>query len=71
MRWQVELLMKRRKSLMGFDALPAKGAELARSWIYAKLIAALLAEDLVRQVLDSPPSVPSQRQAASTLHLAP
>jgi hypothetical protein len=71
MRWQVELLMKRRKSLMGFDALPAKGAELARSWIYAKLIAALLTEDLVRQVLDSPPSVPSQRQAASTLHLAP
>lgn len=56
MRWQVELAFKRRKSLMGFDALPAKAPELARSWLYAKLIAALLTEDLVRKVLDSPPS---------------
>ena len=71
MRWQVELLLKRRKSLMGFDALPAKGPELARSWIYAKLIAALLAEELVRQVLDSPPSARPQLQATSALDLAP
>lgn len=56
MRWQVELAFKRRKTLMGFDELPAKGPELAQSWIYAKLIAALLAEDLARKVLDSPPS---------------
>ena len=56
LRWQVEIALKRRKSLMGFDALPAKDPELARSWIYAKLIAALLTEDLVRMVLDSPPS---------------
>jgi hypothetical protein len=59
MRWQIELVFKRRKSLMRFDTLPAKGPELARSWIYAKLIAAILTEDLVRQVLDSPPSAPA------------
>lgn len=56
MRWQIELAFKRRKTLMGFDDLAAKGPALARSWIYAKLIAALLAEDLVAEVLDSPPS---------------
>ena len=56
MRWQIELTFKRRKSLMGFDDLAAKDPALARSWIYAKLIAALLAEDLVAKVLDSPPS---------------
>lgn len=56
MRWQVELAFKRLKSLLRLGDLPAKDPELARSWIYAKLIAALLIEDQAHQVLDSFPS---------------
>ena len=71
MRWQIELTFKRRKTLMGFDDLTAKNAALARSWIYAKLIAALLTEDLVAEVLDSPPSAGPRSQPLGALALAP
>jgi hypothetical protein len=57
-RWQIELAFKRMKSLAGLDALPAKKPELARAWIYARLIAILLAEQSAGQVPDSPPSEP-------------
>lgn len=55
LRWQIELVFKRLKSLLDLDALPAKDPDLARSWIFAKLIVALLLEDIARDVLDSPP----------------
>ena len=38
LRWQVELAFKRLKSLLGLGALPAKSADLARAWLWAKLI---------------------------------
>jgi len=44
LRWQIELAIKRLKSLLGLGALPAKSPALARVWLYAKLILALLAE---------------------------
>ena len=56
LRWQIELIFKRLKSLLHLDALPAKDPELARAWIYAKLIAALLLEDMTGQLLNSPPN---------------
>jgi hypothetical protein len=55
-RWQIELAFKRMKSLFGLDELPARDPDLARTWLYAKLIANLLAEDMTREILDSPPS---------------
>ena len=55
LRWQIELVFKRLKSLLDLAALPAKDPDLARSWIYAKLIVALLLEDVTRDALDSPP----------------
>jgi Transposase DDE domain len=55
LRWQVELVFKRLKSLLNLDALPAKDADLARTWIYAKLIAALLLEDVTNDILDISP----------------
>jgi hypothetical protein len=55
LRWQIELLFKRFKSLLDLASLPAKDRDLARSWIYAKLIVALLLEDVTRDALDSPP----------------
>lgn len=58
LRWQIELAFKRFKSLAGLDALPAKNPDLARAWIYARLIAALLAERIAGKLPDSPPSAP-------------
>lgn len=55
LRWQVELVFKRLKSLLDLDTLPARDPDLARCWIYAKIIAALLLEDMARPVADSPP----------------
>ncbi len=55
-RWQIELAFKRWKSLAGLDRLPAKDPALARRWIYAKLIAALLAEKTTGPEPESSPS---------------
>lgn len=62
LRWQIELSFKRMKSLAGLDTLPARKPSLARAWIYARLIAILIAERIAGQVPDSPPS--AQRKAA-------
>lgn len=55
LRWQVELAFKRLKSLLDFSRLPAKDAELARTWLLAKLVMALLLEDLNQDFLESSP----------------
>lgn len=75
LRWQIELLFKRLKSLLDLASLPAKDRDLARSWIYAKLIVALLLEDVTRDALDSPPwaepiSPPRDLDLASPTHAA-
>ncbi len=57
-RWQIELAFKRFKSLAGLDMLPAKKPALARAWIYARLIVAIIAEQIAGQVPDSFPSGP-------------
>jgi len=61
LRWQIELLFKRFKSLLGLGDLPAKKGNLARSWIYGKLILALLVERTARKLADSSPCAPTQR----------
>ncbi len=55
LRWRIELAFKRLKSLLHIDRLPAKDKNLARAWILAHLIAALLIEDLSPDLRDSPP----------------
>ncbi len=57
-RWQIELAFKRMKSLAGLDKLAAKEPALAQAWLYARLIAFLIAEQIAGQVLESPPSGP-------------
>lgn len=68
LRWQIELAFKRLKSLMGLGDLLAKDHKLVRSCLYAKIILALVTEDISSNVLDSPPSEPA---IAPTLDLAP
>lgn len=58
LRWQIELLFKRMKTLLRIDQLPNKNQAAARCWIFANLLAALLLEDQARLFLDSPPSAP-------------
>jgi hypothetical protein len=55
MRWQIELAFKRLKSLGGFAELRARDPRLARTWLLAHLIAAVLIEASLGEALDSPP----------------
>jgi hypothetical protein len=64
-RWQIELAFKRFKSLAGLDTLPAKNPELARAWIYARLIVAIIAEQIAGQVPDSSPCGPGNTSRKS------
>jgi IS4 transposase len=59
LRWQIELLFKRFKSLIGLGDLPAKQRNLARSWIFGKLILALLVERTARKLAASSPCAPA------------
>jgi IS4 transposase len=57
LRWQAELAIKRLKSLLCIDRLPAKSPALARAWLLAHLIAAFLTDELIRDML--PDAFPS------------
>jgi hypothetical protein len=69
LRWQVELAFKRLKSLLDFSKPPARDVDLARTWLFAKLLIALLVEDLDQELLDSPPC--ADRQLPNALDMAP
>lgn len=64
LRWQIELAFKRLKSGLGIDQLRAKDGRLARTWLLAHLIVALLIDEAVQDVLDSPPCTPAWPHAA-------
>ena len=66
-RWQVELAFKRLKSLLGLDRLPAKSRVLARSWLLAHLILALLIQDTAQDIGRSPPLQPATQRGAASL----
>lgn len=65
LRWQIELAFKRLKSIMGLDHLLAKDPRLVRSCLYAKLILALITEDLTSKLLDSFPCAQTQPSTVS------
>lgn len=54
-RWQVELGFKRLKTLGGLGDLPASDPELARTWLLAQLIGAVLTEDIAAPMAAIPP----------------
>ena len=49
LRWQVELVFKRFKSLAGLGHLPKHDPTSARAWLYGKLLVALLTEKTLRR----------------------
>jgi hypothetical protein len=54
-RWQIELAFKRLKSLLDLDGLPAKDPSLASTFIYSKILAALLLDDLTHAFISFSP----------------
>jgi Transposase DDE domain len=55
-RWQVEIGFKRLKTLGQLDELPSADPILARTWLLAQLIAAVLTDDLANEIVGFPPS---------------
>ena len=51
LRWQVELVFKRFKSLAQLGHLPKHNDDSAKAWLYGKLLVALLVEKLIRSAL--------------------
>lgn len=68
-RWQIEIVFKRLKSLLRLDELPAKDPDLARTCLYAKLLAAILLEELTNSYLSFSPWGFRLRPKASTVPL--
>jgi len=56
LRWQIELAFKRLKSLLHIDDIPTRTKAGTQCWLYAKLLLALLCDDLNQDVLESFPS---------------
>jgi Transposase DDE domain len=48
MRWQIELVFKRLKSLVKLGHLPKHDDRSSRAWLYGKLLIALLTQKLIR-----------------------
>jgi hypothetical protein len=48
LRWQIELVFKKLKSLMELGQLPKHDAESARAWLFGKLLMSLLGRALMR-----------------------
>lgn len=55
LRWQVELTFKRLKSLVHLDEINAKEPRLAQTFLFAKLLGALVIEDLTSNYLSISP----------------
>ena len=63
LRWQIEMAFKRMKGLLHLGDLPMKDPQLAHTYLCAKLLAALMLEDLTKDFLAFSPSglgVPDQ-----------
>ena len=69
-RWQVELVFKRFKSLAQLGHLPKYDDESARAWLYGKLLVALLVEKLIRHASAISPWGYDLEATASTQRVA-
>lgn len=58
-RWQIELAFKRLKSILHLDQLKSRDPALARSWILAHLIAAVMLEEVAGVMPDTPTLAPT------------
>lgn len=54
LRWQVELVFKRYKSILGLGSIPTKTKESTEAWLNGKMLVALLVEKFLSDVDFSP-----------------
>lgn len=54
MRWEIELVFKRFKSIFHYDEMPSKNEETVLAWFYGKLLVAAICETLVNKGRFSP-----------------
>ncbi len=54
LRWQVELVFKRLKSLLGLGSIPTKTKEAGETWINGKILLSLLTEKYLGDIDFSP-----------------
>lgn len=54
LRWQVELVFKRYKSILGLGSIPTKTKESTKVWLNGKMLVALLEEKFLSDVDFSP-----------------
>jgi hypothetical protein len=57
LRWQVELIFKRLKSILDLDQLRAKGPALAQTYLLGKVLAALIIEAMTDQATQRCPTL--------------
>ena len=69
-RWQVELVFKRFKSLAQLGHLPKSDDASAKAWLYGKLLVALLVEKLIRHASAISPWGYELAPAATTQRVA-
>ena len=69
-RWQIELAFKRLKSILRLNRLPAKSPGLAKAWVAAHLLLALLIEDTAAELADASPTAAARARSASPRPLA-
>jgi len=61
LRWQIEILFKRLKSILDFGELPKKKEESSLAWLNGKLMVALLIEHFLGTSLFSPEDTYAQK----------
>jgi hypothetical protein len=66
LRWQVELLFKRWKSLCGLDRLPNHLDETVTAWLYAKVLLALLMQRMGASAISPPELAPPRRRRGAS-----
>jgi Transposase DDE domain len=71
LRWQIELAIKRLKSILHIDRLPSKNPQLARAWLYAHLLLALLLDEIRAELGAIPPSAPGRPSNIGLAHHYP
>jgi hypothetical protein len=54
-RWQIELVFKRLKSILDLDNIPTKDPDTTQAILFAKLLGALLIEDMTQRYLSFSP----------------
>lgn len=62
LRWQIELLFKRWKSLCHFDRLPNERSDTILSWLYGKLLLGLILDRIASEVPTLSPPVRTATQ---------